>query len=262
MKNEQLLNKVKEFGLNSYEAKIWIALLSRGVSSAGELSEISNVPRSRTYDVLESLEKKGFIFMKLGKPIKYIAVQPNEVLERVKNKVAKDAEKKVDMIDSLKTHEVLTELNQLYSNGIEVIDPTEISGSLKDRDNYYSHLVTMINGAEKDVSIVTTEQGLQRKAEFLLRAIKKAKSRGVKIRVAASYKKETQEVERLKEYASVKNIKSLNARFCIVDGKQVSFNLLNDKDVNPAYDVGVYVNTSFFSQALLSLFDKIWKEEN
>ena len=38
----KFLNKLKEFGLNSYEAKIWTALLSRGVSSAGELSDISN----------------------------------------------------------------------------------------------------------------------------------------------------------------------------------------------------------------------------
>jgi sugar-specific transcriptional regulator TrmB len=58
---KDFIEKLKVFGLNSYEAKIWVALLSRGVSSAGELSDISNVPRSRSYDVLESLEKKGFI---------------------------------------------------------------------------------------------------------------------------------------------------------------------------------------------------------
>ena len=58
------LNKLRDFGLNSYEVKIWTALLSRGVSTAGELSDIANVPRSRSYDVLESLEKKGFIIIK------------------------------------------------------------------------------------------------------------------------------------------------------------------------------------------------------
>jgi len=40
------------------------------------------VPRSRCYDVLESLEKKGFIISKIGKPLKYIAVPPEEVVER------------------------------------------------------------------------------------------------------------------------------------------------------------------------------------
>ena len=82
---DDFLSKLRRyFGLNLYEVKIWTALLSRGVSTAGELSDIANVPRSRSYDVLESLEKKGFIIMKLGKPIKYIAVDPEEVVERVK----------------------------------------------------------------------------------------------------------------------------------------------------------------------------------
>ena len=67
---KDFLNKLKDFGLNSYESKLWVALLSRGVSTAGELADISSVPRSRAYDVLESLEKKGFIVMKVGKPIK------------------------------------------------------------------------------------------------------------------------------------------------------------------------------------------------
>ena len=81
---EDFLNNLRRFfSLNLYEVRIWTALLSRGVSTAGELSDIGNVPRSRAYDVLESLEKKGFIIMKLGKPIKYVAVEPLEVVERV-----------------------------------------------------------------------------------------------------------------------------------------------------------------------------------
>ena len=82
---EDFLKKLRSsFDLNEYEVKIWTALLSRGISSAGELSEISNVPRSRSYDVLETLEKKGFVMMKLGKPIKYMAIKPEEVVKRVK----------------------------------------------------------------------------------------------------------------------------------------------------------------------------------
>jgi len=86
---KKILSKLKDFGLNSYESKVWVALLSRGVSTAGELSDIANVPRSRSYDVLESLEKKGFVVMKLGKPIKYIAVPPPEAIERLKRSTAR-----------------------------------------------------------------------------------------------------------------------------------------------------------------------------
>ena len=69
----ELVKKIKEyFSLNIYETKVWLALLGKGVATAGEIAEISNVPRSRTYDVLESLEKRGFAIAKLGKPVKYI----------------------------------------------------------------------------------------------------------------------------------------------------------------------------------------------
>ena len=85
---DDLINKIKDyFGLNVYETKVWLALLSKGIASAGEISTISGVPRSRTYDVLESLEKKGFAIEKLGKPVKYIGVKPGIILEKIKNNV-------------------------------------------------------------------------------------------------------------------------------------------------------------------------------
>jgi len=49
------------------------------------------------------------------------------------------------------------------------------------------------------------------------------------------------------------------ARFCIIDGKEVIFMIMDDKEVHPTYDVGIWVNTPFFAQALDSLFDVAWK---
>ncbi len=83
---QELVNKIKDyFGLNIYETKVWLALLGKGVASAGEIAEISKVPRSRTYDVLETLERKGFSIVKIGKPVKYIGIKPRIILERLKN---------------------------------------------------------------------------------------------------------------------------------------------------------------------------------
>ena len=96
MMKEDLIKKLKGyFELNIYETKVWLALLSRGISSAGEIAEISSVPRSRTYDVLESLEKSGFVIQKLGKPVKYIAVKPEVVIEKLKNNTVSSAEEKI-----------------------------------------------------------------------------------------------------------------------------------------------------------------------
>src|SRR5512144_2946162 len=111
---DEFLSKLRRyFNLNLYEVKIWTALLSRGVSTAGELSDIANVPRSRSYDILESLEKKGFVVMKLGKPIKYIAVQPAEVVERVKKNMKQEADDSIKRLEDLKKTDVIQELNSL-----------------------------------------------------------------------------------------------------------------------------------------------------
>ena len=116
---EQFLKKLRViFDLNIYEAKVWAALLSRGSASAGDLADISGVPRSRSYDVLESLEKKGFVIMKLGKPIKYLAIQPEEIVKRSKRKVEDKAKEDMDNLENVKGTDLFNELNLLYSQGI------------------------------------------------------------------------------------------------------------------------------------------------
>jgi len=258
---KNFIKKLKEFGLNSYEAKIWTALLSRGVSTAGELSDIANVPRSRSYDVLESLEKKGFIVMKIGKPIKYIAVPPEEVLERVKKNIKDEADRQASNLDALRSTDILAELQTLHTKGVDLVDPTEITGALKGRSNIYNQLDTMIKGAEASVVIVTSEAGLIRKAESLRRPIKKAKARGISIRVAAPVGEKSKEaIDELSEYAEIRDMRASNARFCIIDGKEVLFMLLDDVDTHPTYDVGVWINTPFFSQALGTLFELAWNQ--
>src|SRR3989304_5662825 len=101
LQKESLNDLRQRFKLNIYEIKIWTSLLSRGIAAASELAEISGVPRSRCYDVLESLEKKGFIIMKIGKPIKYIAVQPDAVVDRVKNRLQEEADEKLRIGEGL-----------------------------------------------------------------------------------------------------------------------------------------------------------------
>ena len=255
---KEFLNKIKDFGINSYEAKIWTALLSRGVSTAGELSDIANVPRSRSYDVLESLEKKGFVIMKIGKPIKYIAVPPSEVLERVKKNLREEADQTVQMIDQLRGSEILDDLTKLHENGVSLVDPTDMSGAVKGRDNLYDHLQMMIKDAEESVILVTSADGLDRKAEYLIRSLKKAKEKGVKIMISANVNKETEAIKEIRKIAEIKDLK-LNGRFCIIDGTSVLFMLTNDVDVHPSYDVGVWINTEFFAQTMTEMFKRTWE---
>jgi len=257
VKDEFLSRLRKIFDLNLYEVKVWAALLSRGTSTAGELSNISDVPRSRTYDILESLEKKGFILMKLGKPIKFVALKP----ERVKKNLVKYAKERTDRLENLRDDEVLGELNSLFTKGVKFVEPSDLSGSLRGRQNLYNHLDMMVREAEKSITIVTTKEGLNRKFEAIMPTLEKCKKRGVKIRIAAPIDASNLKVAReFKKVAEIRDLDKMKARFIIIDENQVMFMLLDDEKFHPNYDVGIWVNTEFFSQALEQLFEIAWKD--
>lgn len=263
IKDEFLSRLRKIFDLNLYEAKVWTALLSRGVSTAGELSNISDVPRSRTYDILESLEKKGFVVMRLGKPIKFVALKPEEVVERVKRNLIVEAQNKTKRLEQLKNEDVLSELNTLYTNGVKFIEPSDLSGSLRGRQNVYNHLDMMIRGAEKGITIVTTAEGLNRKFEALLPSLEKAKKRGINIKIAAPIVPENYKIAKdLSKVADVRDSSNigLKGRFTIIDSNQLVFMLLDDKKVHPNYDVGVWLSSDFFSQVLEQMFYQSWNQ--
>lgn len=261
---EEFLSRLRKiFDLNLYEAKVWTALLSRGVSTAGELSNISDVPRSRTYDILESLEKKGFIVMKVGKPIKFVALKPEEVVERVKRNLVIEAADKSKRLEQLKKDEVLDELSTLFTTGVKFVEPSDLSGSLRGRQNMYNHLDMMIRSAEKTVTIVTTADGLSRKLETLMPALEKAKKRGVTIRVAAPVNETN--ISIAKDLAKVAEVRDtsgsgVQGRFTVIDSEEVMFMLLDDKSVHPNYDVAVWLSTEFFARALEQMFELAWND--
>ncbi|PIN76268.1 hypothetical protein COV17_02940 [Candidatus Woesearchaeota archaeon CG10_big_fil_rev_8_21_14_0_10_36_11] len=260
---EELLSKLRRyFDLNLYEVKLWTALLSRGVSTAGELSDIADVPRSRSYDVLESLEKKGFVIMKLGKPIKYIAIPPLEVVDRVKKNMHTNAQEKIKRLDGVRESPLMGELDSLHTNGISLVEPSEMSGCLRGRNNLYNHLDLLIKNAKKSVNIVTSDKGFMRKAEGLRGSFERAKKRGVRIRISAPLTKENQKVaDSLKGIAEVRHNDKIKSRFVTVDSADMVFMTMDDKEVHPSYDLGVWVKTPYFTSAMDQMFNTAWGQK-
>ena len=254
---KNFLLKLRDLGLNSYESRLWTALLSRGRSTAGELSDIANVPRSRAYDVLETLEKKGFILRKLGKPITYVAVPPEQVVDRVKLRVAQEAEEQAKVLEELKKSSVLSELSALHEKGVELVEPSELTASISGRDNLYHHLESRIAKAKQSVTLLTTPEGLKRKV-FLLPALRELKRKGVSIRIATQV---TPEIKPLvAEYAKVAEVRhsALTGRLCISDKKEVTL-MLQDDSAHPDYDIAVWLHSPYFASTLQDLFDEKWK---
>jgi len=250
--------QLRDFGLNSYESKLWAALLSRGSATAGELSDIANVPRSRAYDVLESLEKKGFLIMKIGKPIKYLAVDPDHVLMRVRKRIMEDADVQTEIINKLEGSEILNELKLLHKTGIKKINPAEYSGIFKGRKSVFHYIERAIKAAKKQVIVQTTSSGLVREKDMFKSAFKKAKENGVKVMIAAPINQESkQAAKELSKVAEVRDTQE-NGRFYIVDGEEVIFMLMNDADVHQTYDSAIWVKSPFFVSSLKKMFAASW----
>jgi len=164
-------------------------------------------------------------------------------------------------LETLKGDEVLDELNTLFTQGVKFVEPTDLSGSLRGRQNLYNHLDMMIRDAEKTITIVTTAEGLNRKFEALIPSLEKCKKRGVKIRIAAPINANNIKVARdLRRVAEVRNLDKMKARFIIIDSNQIMFMLLDDEKFHPNYDIGVWINTEFFASALEQMFELAWRE--
>ena len=255
----ELIKKLKGyFDLNIYETKVWLALLSKGISSAGEIAEISGVPRSRTYDVLESLEKQGFVIQKLGKPVQYIAVKPTIVIEKLKNNTAKYAEEKIKTLANLKETREYKELQELHKTGVEPIKNHELSTSIKGRSNLYLQMKSLIENAEKTVHLTSSAYELLSKQKMFKDTFSKLKKRKVDIKIIISDNQE--EAEKLSKKLGVQvKSKPINARFVIADKTELIFTI-KPTNVHEDFDYGVWINSPFFTTSLAYMFDIAWKD--
>lgn len=254
----ELIKKLKGyFDLNIYETKVWLALLSKGISSAGEIAEISGVPRSRTYDVLESLEKRGFVIQKLGKPVKYIAVKPEIVIEKLKNNTTQHAEEKIKTLSGLKDTAEYRELSELHKTGVDPIKNHELSTSIKGRSNLYVQMKSVMESAERSVYLTSSAYELATKAKMFKDVFVKLKKRKVDIKVMVG--DDEDEAKKLSKKFGVEiKSKPIHARFVIADRTELIFTI-KPTNVHEDFDYGVWINSPFFTNSLAYMFDLAWK---
>lgn len=261
MIDERLVDTIKEhFDLNSYEAKVWVALLGRGIASAGELAELTGVPRSRTYDILESLERKGLVIMRLGKPIKYISINPEEVIDKLKKQVDRQLHKRIKRIEEVKNNPIWDEVVQMYDKGVKKVDPTKISGAIKGRHHLHDRFEELFSEAEEEILLATSGVELNRMIEYHFPSLKAANERGVNIRIAVSPEGVTDKNLKLgRELGEVKKLVDMDTRFVVIDGNELIFMLTSDQEVHPSYDTGVWIHSPFFTQSVRSMFLNSWE---
>ncbi len=84
---ESIVEGLKKLGLTEYEARAYAALVGLGEATAREIHEASGVPRTRIYDILRDLAEKGFVEFIQGSPTYYRVVEPERVMERMREEL-------------------------------------------------------------------------------------------------------------------------------------------------------------------------------
>jgi len=253
-----VLDALRSIGLNLYERRIFVALLAKGVATAAEVSEIAKVPRSRSYDILESLADKGFVMVQPSKPIRYVALAPKEALERTKQTLKSKHDEVVNRINRLIESDILNEMEDLYKGGLDMVQPTELTGTLKGRYIIDRQLGSAFKNAKKYINIITTEQGLNDLYSKHFRVLKKMSRGGVKLKIAAPLGDNTV-TNAFSDIAEVKSLASSMGRMLIIDGENLMLALTDDKDVHETQDIAFWTNSSHAVKNMAApLFEKVW----
>ena len=157
----RLIEQFRQLGLNTYEAKVYIALLGKHPATGYEVSKSSSVPQARAYDTLKALESKNMVVSMGGKPTTYLPVPPEELLDRIE-----------------KTYQsTINELRaELPNYSVESIEPVH---NLRGEAAIFNHARQMIENARETIMLEMWSDD----QKFLEPALRDANDRGVKIAV-------------------------------------------------------------------------------
>ncbi len=84
---KDVVEELKKLGLNSYESKVYIALLKKYPATGYEVSQNADIPQSRAYDALKSLASEDIVIADDQKPQRFTPIPPKELTKRFRRSI-------------------------------------------------------------------------------------------------------------------------------------------------------------------------------
>jgi len=139
---------LQQLGLKEYEAKCFVALTRMERATAKEISDITDVPRTRVYDAIRVLEAQGLVEIQHTNPRQYRAVS----LEEAAQTLRRQYESRVDELQE----------------ALETIEPAEASDdpvthevwSLTGTSGITSRTLQLLDDADEEVVFLISEESL------------------------------------------------------------------------------------------------------
>lgn len=239
MIDQSFVEHLKLFNLTEYESKTYLALVAQGPSTVKEIREAAAIPYSREYDVLQSLEKRGFVESQPGRPKRFKAVAPEKVLD----KELKDRKKAVKAL--------LTFADNIKEKQRQSMEMENVIWTLRGMDKIREKISEMIRAARKEILIIGRNPVTTELEDALIEAGK----RGVKIRALGMFQGNVKEA--LKRVgAEYYSFEHNHSRFLLVDDAEL---ILASED--PAnYPFALYNQNKSCINLYQNYFRHIWQE--
>lgn len=199
---EETVRQLMNLGLTKYEAKAYITLLMKGITTAYDLAKASGIPQPRIYDVMESLAEKGLIEIQDGRPRKYRPIEPKTALNQLTRRLMESWQSLTGSLQ--KIYE-----DRRLSWGKPSIWLIKGRRSIKDR------IKAAINEAKYEIHIALPEEIIN---EFV-KPIISAYERGVFISIVIYPKKFNINYENLTKYSLVRIRGTASLSITLVDNR-------------------------------------------
>ena len=168
--------KIVEYvGLSEYESKVYLSLVKLGTAGARKLSLNCDVPRTKVYGTLKKLIEYELVLEIPGVPKLFAASNPRDSFNTLLN-ITK--EKSDDFT------KIIEELEDLHSLNRETGGPQKkLMWFLGPEEDVRSKCRELIRQSEEEMSIITTEDGLEIIFNCAHRLLDEVQANGVEIKL-------------------------------------------------------------------------------
>jgi sugar-specific transcriptional regulator TrmB len=144
---DRLVSQLKELDLSTYEAAIYLTLLSHAKITASTLCKETGIPDSKIYFALNGLATKGMLVTQKSNPSLYHAVPPREAVANLKRQMTDRLNERLLAADVLA--ETLTPIYESTERPEELVVAYLIHG----QKNIITRMKTLIDTAREEVTL-------------------------------------------------------------------------------------------------------------
>ena len=108
---EEAIEVLQQLGLKEYEARCFVGLSRLESGTAKQLSEMTEVPRTRVYDAIRMLEAQGLVEIQHSSPQRFRAVSLSEATDTLRDQYEARVERLQNALDAIEIVETKEESN-------------------------------------------------------------------------------------------------------------------------------------------------------